>query len=133
MAELEPEAYLLASATLKLPANFAKTVLVPQESWVEEAGDDEASLQRFGLLEATDGKGAADTAAFAVTAVDSNAVIKAELIKTSIQFDGTTAPMERCLDDLHDRLKLIEREIHGRALGFTPKAIYVQDQHYRRR
>lgn len=125
LAELEPEAYLLASATLKLPANFAKTVLVPQESWVEEAGDDEASLQRFGLLEATDGKGAADTAAFAVTAVDSNAVIKAELIKTSIQFDGTTAPMERCLDDLHDRLKLIEREIHGRALGFTPKAIYV--------
>lgn len=125
LAELEPEAYLLASATLKLPANFAKTVLVPQESWVEEAGDDEASLQRFGLLEATDEKGAADATAFAVTAVDSNAVIKAELIKTSIQFDGTTAPMERCLDDLHDRLKLIEREIHGRALGFTPKAIYV--------
>lgn len=125
LAELEPEAYLLASATLKLPANFAKAVLVPQESWVEEAGDDEASLERFGLLAATDEKGAVDATAFAVTAVDSNFVIKAELIKTSIQFDGTTAPMERCLDDLHDRLELIEREIHGRALGFTPKAIYV--------
>ncbi|MBP0932041.1 hypothetical protein J8I31_14215, partial [Listeria innocua] len=45
LAELEPEAYLLASATLKLPLNFAKTVLAPQESWVEEAGEDEASLE----------------------------------------------------------------------------------------
>lgn len=125
LAELEPEAYLLASATLKLPLNFAKTVLAPQESWVDEAGEDEASLERFALLAAVDGKGAADATAFAITAVDSNAVIKAELIKTSIQFDGTTAPMERCLDDLHDRLQLIEQEIQGRALGFTPKAIYV--------
>ncbi|WP_180852981.1 DEAD/DEAH box helicase family protein [Stenotrophomonas maltophilia] len=125
LAELEPEAYLLASATLKLPLNFAKTVLAPQESWVEEAGEDEASLERFALVAAVDGKGAADATAFAITAVDSNAVIKAELIKTSIQFDGTTAPMERCLDDLHDRLQLIEHEIQGRALGFTPKAIYV--------
>ena len=46
LAELEPEAYLLASATLKLPANFAKSVLAPQERWVEEAGE-EASVSSW--------------------------------------------------------------------------------------
>lgn len=125
LAELEPEAYLLASATLKLPAIFAKTVLAPQKDWVEEAGEEEAGAEQFALLKAVDDDGKPDASAFAITAVDSNAVIKAELIKTSIQFDGTTAPMERCLDDLYDRLQLIEQEIDARALGFVPKAIYV--------
>ncbi|MDI9239443.1 DEAD/DEAH box helicase family protein [Lysobacter sp. LF1] len=125
LAELEPEAYLLASATLKLPANFARSVLGPLDTWVEEAGQEVDGAKEFGRLSAVDKEGVPDASAFAITAVDSNAVIKAELIKTSIQFDGTTAPMERCLDDLHDRLRLIEQEIDARALGFTPKAIYV--------
>lgn len=125
LAELEPDAYLLASATLKLPANFAKTVLAPQEGWVEEAGSEAEGVERFAQLNAVDDEGLPDANAFAITAVDSNAVIKAELIKTSIQFDGTTAPMERCLDDLYDRLQLIDQDIKARALGFVPKAIYV--------
>ncbi|WP_313224644.1 DEAD/DEAH box helicase family protein [Stutzerimonas nitrititolerans] len=125
LAELEPEAYLLASATLKLPVNFAKTVVFPQEGWVEEASEDAASVARFAELRAVETCGSPDSNAFAITAVDSNAVIKAELIKTSIQFDGTTAPMERCLDDLCERLQLIEQELNARALGFIPKAIYV--------
>lgn len=125
LAELEPDAYLLASATLKLPANFAKTVLAPQKSWVEEAAEEDSSVERFVQLGAVDDKGVPDGNAFDITAVDSNAVINAELIKTTIQFDGTTAPMERCLDDLHDRFQLIEQEIHARSLGFAPKAIYV--------
>lgn len=125
LAELEPEAYLLASATLKLPANFAKTVLAPQKDWVEEAGEEEAGAEQFAQRNAVGDDGKPDANAFAITAVDSNAVINAELIKTSIQFDGTTAPMERCLDDLYDRLQLIEQEIDARALGFVPKAIYV--------
>jgi type III restriction enzyme len=125
LAELEPEAYLLASATLKLPAIFAKTVLAPQKDWVEEAGAEKAGAEQFALLKAVDDDGKPDAGAFSITAVNSNAVIKAELIKTSIQFDGTTAPMERCLDDLYDRLQLIEQQIDARALGFVPKAIYV--------
>lgn len=125
LAELEPEAYLLASATLKLPSKFAKSILEPQERWMEEASEDEPNVERFAKLNAVDADGVPDANAFAITAVDSNAVIKAELIKTSIQFDGTTAPMERCLDDLYDRFQLIEQEIESRALGFSPKAIYV--------
>lgn len=92
---------------------------------MEEASEDASSVQRFAQLRAVDEKGAPDANAFAITSVDSNAVIKGELIKTSIQFDGTTAPMERCLDDLYGRLQLIEQEIHARTLGFRPKAIYV--------
>ncbi|MCP9734797.1 DEAD/DEAH box helicase family protein [Pseudomonas sp. GBPI_506] len=125
LAELEPEAYLLASATLKLPANFAKSVLGPMDSWVEEAGEEGEGVERFGQLSALDDEGKPDCNAFSITAVDSNAVIKSELIKTSIQFDGTTAPMERCLDDLYDRLLILEQEIEARSLGFSPKAIYV--------
>src|SRR5690606_15706637 len=45
--------------------------------------------------------------------------------KKAIQFDGSTAPMEKCLDDLHRRLELIDEEIAQRGLGFKPKAIYV--------
>lgn len=125
LAELEPEAYLLASATLKLPANFAKSVLGPLDTWVEEAGDETDGPKQFAKLNAVDKEGVPNANAFAITSVDSNAVIKAELIKTSIQFDGTTASMERCLDDLYERLQLIQQEIDARALGFMPKAIYV--------
>ena len=33
--------------------------------------------------------------------------------------------MEKCLDDLHKRLGIIEDEIKSRSLSFKPKAIYV--------
>ncbi len=125
LAELEPEAYLLASATLKLPANFAKSVLNPLSAWVEEAAEDARGCERFGQVNALGKDGLPDATAFAITAVESSLVIKAELIKTSIQFDGSTAAMERCLDDLHDRLALIEGEVAAQGLDITPKAIYV--------
>ncbi|MGS0997531.1 DEAD/DEAH box helicase family protein [Rhodanobacter sp. UC4451_H18] len=125
LAELEPDAYLLASATLQLPTNFAKSVLNPLLQWVEETAEEDDGPAYFGKLNAMDNTGAVAPHAFATTAVDSNAVIKAELIKTAIQFDGSTASMERCLDDLFERLGLIEQEIATRALTITPKAIYV--------
>lgn len=122
LAELEPDAYLLASATLKLPANFNKAVIHPIRLWVDEASEDSKA---FGELGANDDSGAPDAQRFITTAVDSAKVVGAELVKKAIQFDGTTAPMEKCLDDLHDRLALIEAEIASRGLGFKPKAIYV--------
>lgn len=125
LAELEPDAYLLASATLKLPTNFAKSVLSPMAQWVEETAEEADGSELFGKLNALTKEGAVDPSAFATTAVDSTAVLKAELIKTAVQFDGSTASMERCLDDLFDRLQSIEHEIAARGLGFTPKAIYV--------
>ena len=49
LAELEPDAYLLASATLKLPSNFQKSVIQPIRLWVEEAEDPKP----FAALKAT--------------------------------------------------------------------------------
>jgi type III restriction enzyme len=62
---------------------------------------------------------------FITTAVESQAVVDAELVKKAIQFDGTTSVMETCLDDLMVRMETLEEEIAARGLGFKPKAIYV--------
>lgn len=122
LSELEPDAYLLASATLKLPSNFNKAVIQPIRLWVDEASGD---ANTFSALGAVDDQGVPDAQRFVTTAVDSTKVVVAELVKKAIQFDGTTAPMEKCLDDLHKRLDLIKGEITSRGLAFKPKAIYV--------
>lgn len=122
LAELEPDAYLLASATMKLPANFNKTVLNPIRLWVEETSGEDAYFKSLGALGED---GAPDFEKFITITVDSAKVVEAQLVKKAIQFDGTTAAMESCLDDLHARLKILESEIDSRGLGFKPKAIYV--------
>lgn len=121
LSELEPDAYLLASATLKLPANFQKSVIQPIELWVEESDVAEA----FGKLGALDENGEPEAERFITTAVDSKSVVLAGLVKKAIQFDGTTAPMESCLDDLVTRLNVLDAEISLRGLAVKPKAIYV--------
>lgn len=47
------------------------------------------------------------------------------MVKKAIQFDGTTAPMDKCLDDLAKRLDVLNAEIKSRGMSFKPKAIYV--------
>lgn len=122
LAELEPDAYLLASATLKLPDSFNKSVIQHIKLWVDEA---ESESNEFKALGAIDEDGKPDIKRFITTAVDSVKVVTAQLVKRAIQFDGTTAPMERCLDDLTERLDTLTEEIDARGLGFKPKAIYV--------
>lgn len=122
LAELEPDAYLLASATLKLPDSFNKSVIQHIKLWVDEA---ESESDAFKALGAIDEDGKPDIKRFITTAVDSAKVVDAQLVKRAIQFDGTTAPMERCLDDLTERLDTLTEEIDARGLGFKPKAIYV--------
>jgi type III restriction enzyme len=121
LGELEPDAYLLASATLKLPDNFNKSVVQPISLWVDGADDHGA----FKALGAVDAHGAPDPRLFITTAIDSQAVVNAELVKKAIQFDGTTSTMETCLDELVERMNTLEDEIESRGLGFKPKAIYV--------
>ena len=121
LSELEPDAYLLASATLRLPANFQKSVIQPIRLWVEEAED----ASTFKPLKALNREGVLQAERFITTAVDSNKVVKAELVKKAIQFDGTTSTMECCLDDLIERRQLVANEIANHELGFEPKAIYV--------
>ena len=121
LSELEPDAYLLASATLKLPANFQQSVIQPIKLWVDES-DDLAALAAHGAT-AEDGQPEAER--FITTAASSDKVVAAQLVKKAIQFDGTTAAMERCLDDLMGRMAVLNKEIATHGLGFRPKAIYV--------
>lgn len=121
LSELQADAYLLASATMKLPAKFQRSVIQHIKSWVEEAVDSDS----FTALKASNEHGQPEAERFITTAVNSKDVVEAQLVKKAIQFDGTTAPMERCLDDLMKRMKTINKEISNRSLGFKPKAIYV--------
>ena len=89
--------------------------------WVEESSDREA----FEALQAVNDNKEPEAEHFITTAVSSEKVVDAQLVKKAIQFDGTTAPMERCLDDLMKRLAILDNEIASRSLGFKPKAIYV--------
>ena len=121
LAELEPDAYLLASATLRLPASFTKSVVSPIELWVEEADDYDA----FKELKAATKDGEVKPELFITTIVDSEKVVKSQLVKLALQFDGTTAAMDRSIDELYDRLTLIEQAAQDAQLQLRPKAIYV--------
>ncbi len=121
LAELEPDAYLLASATLRLPENFHKGVIRHITGWVDEVGEVDALVK----LQAVDQQGKPDAQRYITTSVSSERVVEAQLVKKVVQFDGTTAPMETCLDDLIARMELIDTEIESRGLSFKPKAIYV--------
>ncbi|EIF29507.1 hypothetical protein BCh11DRAFT_04952 [Burkholderia sp. Ch1-1] len=122
LAELEPDAYLLASATLKLPDAFNKSVIQHIKLWVDDAAGDVAA---FKDLHAVNEHGEPDAGRFVTTTVKSEDVVDAQLVKRAIQFDGTTAAMEHCLDELTSRLVVLQEEIDARGLGFKPKAIYV--------
>ncbi|QQC62776.1 DEAD/DEAH box helicase family protein [Paraburkholderia ginsengisoli] len=122
LAELEPDAYLLASATLKLPDAFNKSVIQHIKLWVDDAAGDVAAFEE---LHALNEHGEPDIGRFVTTTVRSEDVVDAQLIKRAIQFDGTTAAMEHCLDELTARLGVLQEEIDLRGLGFRPKAIYV--------
>ena len=121
LSELEPDAYLLASATLKLPANFQQSVIQPIKLWVDESVD-LAALAAHGVAAE---KGQPEAERFITTAASSDKVVAAQLVKKAIQFDGTTAAMERCLDDLIGRMTVLNEEITTHGLGFSPKVIYV--------
>ena len=121
LSELEPDAYLLASATLRLPANFQQSVIQPIKLWVDESKDP-ATLAALG---ATDEDGQPEAERFITTTASSDKVVAAQLVKKAIQFDGTTAAMERCLDDLMGRMTVLNEEIATHGLGFRPKSIYV--------
>lgn len=121
LRELQPEAWLLASATIKLPAKFHDLVIQPTKSWVARCASDAEAFESLNAAKS----GAPDADAWMTTLVDSQKVVDAELVKKAINFDGTTAPMETCLDSLMERLDVIQKEIADRGLRIKPKAIYV--------
>src|SRR6202158_2779727 len=97
------------------------TRLLPVRVWVVGCASEADSFGELNALR----EERPDADLFMTTAVDSNDVVEAGLIKSAIQFDGTTAPMERSLDLLLERRDLILREIDERGLSIRPKCIYV--------
>jgi type III restriction enzyme len=121
LRELQPEVWLLASATMRLPDTFQALVVQPIRNWVIGAASQVADFEKRGAVK--DGRPDPDT--FLTTAINSAAVVTANLVKNAIHFDGTTAPMERCIDELIKRQSQIKKAINQCALEIKAKAIYV--------
>ncbi|MEU6492595.1 hypothetical protein ABZ890_19670 [Streptomyces sp. NPDC046984] len=98
LLELQPDAFLVASATMRLPARLSDEIKdLKKEGWT----DDDL-----------------------VTPVDPSAVVEAGLIKSSVLLAGYEAPMEETISamladmkDASEQAELLELE--------APKAIYV--------
>jgi type III restriction enzyme len=99
LMELEPEAFLLASATMRLPARLAAAVEL---------------LKANGLSDEQ-----------LVTAVDAKAVADTGLIKSTVLLGGYHAPMEETIDALVADWKDATTDAASYGLDGTPKAIYV--------
>jgi type III restriction enzyme len=98
LLELEPDALIAASATMKLPTQLANEVKVLQEEgWT----DDDLT-----------------------TDVDAGAVADSGLVKSRIQLGGYEAPMEETIDSLISDLRDAEQEAAAHGIG-PPKTIYV--------
>lgn len=99
LMELEPDAFLLASATMRLPARL---------------GDVVEELKR---VKKTDD--------WLVTSIDAKAVSDAGLVKSTISLAGYKAPMEETLDALLRDMGEAEADAIAAGLEGLPKAIYV--------
>ncbi len=105
LEELEPEAYLMASATLKFPRSFQDDVITPYTSWARKIGVLENNVE--------------------TTEVPSAAVVGEGLVKKHIHFDGSTAKMESSLEAVLSQHRYLASE--AVKYGISPKAIYVCD------
>lgn len=100
LLELEPDALIAASATLRIPEALNSTIsrLKQDKHW--------------------------QTADFA-TVVNSGEVVNSGLIKKQLLLGGYVTPMEVAIDDMLDNMRLVEEAALDLQLPFTPKAIYV--------
>jgi type III restriction enzyme len=99
LLELEPDGFLLASATMKLPARLGEVV---------------DQLKRAGRTDDT-----------LITSVDAKAVADAGLVKSTISLAGHKAPMEETLDKLLSDFAQAEADATAAGLEGLPKVIYV--------
>lgn len=100
LLELEPQALLMASATMRLPARLGAEI---QELKARTGHDD----------------------SWLVTQVDAAAVADAGLVKSTVLLAGYRSPMEETLDALLEDLGQAEIDARSYGLPGKPKAIYV--------
>ena len=101
LLEQQPVVFLLASATLRFPAQFATEVIEPLRTQGDYANDD------------------------LITSVGSSTVVASGLVKGIISLDGMNAPMEETVSEMLSNLREAEEDAVSQNLNFLPKAIYV--------
>jgi len=101
LMELEPDAFLLASATMSLPGRLAREVeALKANGWSDET---------------------------LITSIDAAAVADSGLVKSGIILAGYQSPMEETLSALISDLREAERDAARCGLKGRPKAIYVSN------
>lgn len=101
LLEQQPTAFLLASATLRFPAQFDTEVIQPLRTSGGYKDDD------------------------LITSVKSSTVVASGLIKGMISLDGLNAPMEETIAEMLSDMREAEDDARVEGLSFAPKAIYV--------
>ncbi|HEY2536022.1 MAG TPA: DEAD/DEAH box helicase family protein [Solirubrobacteraceae bacterium] len=99
LMELEPTAFLLASATMRLPERLAREI-----DALRANGWDDSSL---------------------ITAVDAKAVADSGLIKNTVILAGYQSPMEETVSTLLEDFAEAERDAAAYGFDGEPRAIYV--------
>ena len=101
LLELEPDGFLLASATMRLPARIGAEV-----QHIKTAGYEEADL---------------------ITKVKTKDVVSEGLVKDTVLLEGYNTPMEEAVSQLLADWKDATVEAESLGLDFKPKAIYVSN------
>lgn len=100
LLDLQPDAFLLASATLEFPEQFNRSVVTP----LKDDGFTEDDL---------------------ITRAISSEVVGSGLIKSSLHLDGINSPMQETISEMLAALKVAQEAAVAERLPFKPKAIYV--------
>jgi type III restriction enzyme len=99
LLDLEPDAFLGASATMKTPGRLGRLI-----DHLRDAGWDDESL---------------------VTTVASRDVVDAGLVKKQIVLGGYATAMEPAIDDMLGQMSTVEKKASALNAPFRPRAIYV--------
>ncbi|MFZ1746161.1 MAG: DEAD/DEAH box helicase family protein [Nitrospirales bacterium] len=100
--DLEPDALIAASATMRIPDALSATIsrLRQDKKWTD---------------------------ADFTTVVKSGEVVKSGLVKQHILLGGYVTPMEIAIDDMLENMRRVDSAAAKLGLPFKPKAIYVSD------
>lgn len=100
LQELDPDALLVASATIRVPEALTKTIdrLRSDKGWKDSDF---------------------------VTVVPSSQVVTAGLVKKHVSLGGYVTPMEVCINDLVDEMATAESAAANLGVSLQPRAIYV--------
>ena len=91
LLELEPDAFLVASATMRTPGRLGRMIeRLRDAGWSDEPQDDNKE----------------DVKSCLVTAVSSKAVVNAGLVKKQVMIGGYESIMETMLDDMLDAMSI---------------------------